>query len=80
MNEKDFMLIMELIDGAYQNFKLTENTLKTYYHFLKKYKNKDLWDIASYWIRNNNYAPTVKDLLDTLKFFEVEENNNEHNS
>lgn len=66
LKEEDFLVIMDLIDGAYQNFKLTENVMKTYYYFLKDYKNKNIWYAVTYWIKHNDFAPTIKNLVDML--------------
>ena len=67
MKQEDFLLIMDLIDGAYQNFRLTDNVLKAYYDYLKHYTNKDVWNIAHAWIEKNDNPPTIRNLVEMLK-------------
>lgn len=66
MNQEDFRIIMDLIDGAYQNFRLTENVLKAYYEYLKHYTNKDVWTVVHRWVVENDNPPTIKNLLEIL--------------
>lgn len=67
MKEKDMVKILELIDGACQNFRLTENTAKSYYLYLKGFKNKDVWSVVYNWLERKATAPTIPDILGELK-------------
>lgn len=66
MDKEHFIKIMDLISGAYPNFNTNENTLRSYYYFLKPYKDNDVWSATAQWIRTNKYPPTISDLLEIL--------------
>ena len=54
MDKDHFLKIMSLIDGAYPTFKLTDNTIKSYYYFLKNYKGYLLTDAYPGYAKVNN--------------------------
>lgn len=68
MEQKDFIVCLDLLVGAYpNNFVINDKMIEVWYMFLGKLENKDLWNVIYEYIQTNKYPPSISDLLEIAK-------------
>lgn len=62
MSREEFIEILDEIDGAFNQFTLSDNLVKTWYKYLGSFSKDILSNVVSDYIRENSKAPSIADL------------------